>query len=69
MKKYHYYSFSFSYFDNLGYATAWVACSTKGRNVTISDIKKAKEAGGIQADAVPIAFSYMGYMTKEEAMS
>lgn len=69
MKKYHYYSFSFSFNDTSGNGTAWVACSTKGKNVTISDIRKAKEMGGVHADSIPISISYMGYMTREEAMS
>lgn len=66
MKK-HYYAFSFVGGSGENLLHGWCGIGIKNKNVTISDIKEAKKQADMPDNSVLISFSYMGYMTRDEA--
>lgn len=67
-KKYHWFCFSYSGKEiKSGQACqASICVRRKNRNITLNDINELKEPSSVKIDAVLIAVSYLGYMTKEE---
>lgn len=62
--KLHWYAFSFVSGDTN--ASTYTGFSDK--KVTVKRINEAREYSKIGDDAVLIAFSYMGYMTKQQIL-
>ena len=65
-KKWHFYSFAFSHSDGKTYTAASAYIGLPNRKITMSRIRQAKEAAGVDGDAVMTSCCYLGKMTSEE---
>lgn len=66
-EKLHYYLISFVYVNSEKFGAAQLTVGYPDERVSAERIRLAREALVIPEDSVPVAVSYLGFMTREES--